>query len=159
MRILVAYASRAGGTEGLAVMLGVDLKEFGHEVGVVPAREVREVDSYDAVIVGGAVYTFRWHEDARRFVKRFRTALQARSVWLFSSGPLDDSARNKSIRPVRFVRKAMAMVGAERHMTFGGRLTEEARGNRKALVVGDWRDPDHVREWAETIAKKLAEES
>ncbi|MFZ0493694.1 MAG: flavodoxin domain-containing protein [Acidimicrobiia bacterium] len=159
MRILVAYASKTGGTKGLAEMLGGDLREMGHDVDVVPAVDVRDVGFYQAVIVGGALYIFRWHRDARRFVKRFRVALRERPVWLFSSGPLDDSARTKDIPPVRFVRKAVTMVGAKGHATFGGRLTEAARGNNKALAVGDWSDPEHVREWAESIAKELAEAS
>jgi menaquinone-dependent protoporphyrinogen oxidase len=155
----VAYASKAGGTEGLAEMVGGDLRELGHEVDVVPAGDVQEVDSYGAVVIGGALYIFRWHRDARRFVKRFRVALRGRPVWLFSSGPLDDSARTKDIPPVRFVRKAVTMVGAKGHATFGGRLTQAARSNNKALSVGDWRDPEHVKEWTETIAKELAEAS
>jgi menaquinone-dependent protoporphyrinogen oxidase len=155
MKILVAYASKAGGTEGLADMLGADLREMGHDVDVVPAKDVQGVGSYGAVILGGALYIFRWHRDARRFVKRFRGPLSARPVWLFSSGPLDDSARTKDIPPVRFVRKAMAMVGARGHVTFGGRLTEAARGNKTALAVGDWRDPAQVGEWASRISESL----
>jgi len=27
---------------------------------------------YDAFVVGGALYTMRWHRDARRFVRRYR---------------------------------------------------------------------------------------
>ena len=60
---------------------------------------------------------------------------------------------------MRFVRKAVTMVGAKGHATFGGRLTQAARSNNKALSVGDWRDPEHVKEWTETIAKELAEAS
>lgn len=152
MHILVAYGSKMGGTEGLAEMLGGELSELGHEVEVRPARRVKEVTPYEAVIVGGAVYYFFiWHRDARRFVKRHRARLRERPVWLFSSGPLDDSARTKDIPPMRSVRKAMERIGAKGHVTFGGRLQNETRG----LPVGDWRDPDHVREWAKHISDEL----
>ena len=42
------------------------------------------------MIVGGALYAFRWHKDARRFVKRHADELAGRPTYFFSSGPLDD---------------------------------------------------------------------
>jgi menaquinone-dependent protoporphyrinogen oxidase len=151
VRVLIAYASKMGGTRGLAEMLGGELARLGHEADVRPASRVESITDYDAVIAGGALYVWRWHTDARRFVKRFQTSLRERPVWLFSSGPLDESAREGEIPPVRFVRKAMDRTGARGHMTFGGRLTDESRG----LPVGDWRDPDQVRKWAEHIDQTL----
>lgn len=153
MRILVAYGSKMGGTQGLAEMLASDLEELGHDIDVRPAAEVADVEPFQAVILGGALYYFiSWHKDARAFVKRHRSALQHRPVWLFSSGPLDDSASEKDIPPVRPVRRAMEYVGARGHVTFGGRL-EEKSGN---LPLGDWRNPEHVRQWAEQISGELA---
>lgn len=147
MRVLIAYASKMGGTKGLAEMLGDEFARLGHEADVRPAGRVESITEYDAVIVGGALYILRWHADARRFVKRFHTHLAERPVWLFSSGPLDESAGEGGIQPVRFVRKTITRIGARGHMTFGGRLTDESRG----LPVGDWRDPNQVRGWAEQI--------
>ena len=152
MKVLVTHGSKMGGTAGLAEMLGSGLKELGHEVDVKPARGVQDVRPYDAVIVGGALYMLRWHRDARRFVRRHRAALRQRPVWLFSSGPLDDSAVAKDIKPVGFVRKAMGRIGARGHVTFGGRMLD----NRRGMPAGDWRDPDQVRDWAKRISDELA---
>ena len=153
MRVLVAYGTKMGGTKGLAEMLGSDLVDLGHAAEVLPAKNVKDIDGYEAVILGGALYYFvSWHKDARSFVKRHRNALRQRPVWLFSSGPLDDSATEKDIPPVRSVRKAMDQIGARGHVTLGGRL-QEKNGN---LPIGDWRDPAHVRRWAEQIAGELA---
>jgi len=134
MRVLVAYASKHGGTLGLAEWLTDALRESGFEVTLSPARDVHEIADYEAVVVGGSLYVFRWHADARRFVKRHREALSAKRVWLFSSGPLDESARETEIAPVRFVRKAMTEIGARGHRTFGGRLLP---GTSSALPVID----------------------
>ena len=153
MKVLVAYGSKMGGTQGLAEMLGESLGELDHQVDARPAVEVADVGPYEAIVVGGALYYFFvWHEDARSFIRRHRRALQHKPVWLFSSGPLNESAREKEITPVRFVRRAMRRIGARGHVTFGGRL-EERNGN---LPIGDWRDPDHVREWAGRISAELA---
>jgi menaquinone-dependent protoporphyrinogen oxidase len=151
--LLVAYGTKLGGTKGLAEMVGSDLVDLGHEVDVLPAKDVNDIDSYEAVILGGALYYFiSWHKDARDFVKRHKKELQQRPVWLFSSGPLDESATDKDIPPIRSVRRAIEQVGARGHVTFGGRL-EEKQGN---LPVGDWRDPEHVRSWAEQVSAELA---
>ena len=134
MRVLVAYGTKMGGTEGLAEMVGSDLVDLGHTVDVLPARDVKRIDDYEAVILGGALYYFiSWHKDARDFVKRHRKALQQRPVWLFSSGPLDESATEKDIPPIRTVRRAMEQIGARGHVTFGGRLEEE----QGRLPIGD----------------------
>jgi len=159
MRVLIAYGSKMGGTHGLANWLGHDLKEIGdYEVDVRAADIVESIDSYDAVIVGGALYIFRWHRDARAFVRRFRKELKEKPVWLFSSGPTDDSASNDSIPPVRGVAKSMEKIGARGHMTFGGRIPENAEGMAKKMAeenAGDWRDPTQVRDWAREIASEL----
>jgi len=156
VRILVAYGSKMGGTRGLAEMLGRDLIELGHDVEVLSGSEVDDVSAFEAVVIGGAVYYFiSWHKDARRIIKRHLAELRTKPVWVFSSGPLDDSATEADIPPIKSVAKLLDHVGARGHMTFGGRLEEEARG----LPVGDWRDADHVRRWAEQIHGELAMEA
>lgn len=152
MQVLVAHASKRGGTEEMAGWVGSILEEQGFEVDVRPASDVVDVDPYDAVIVGGALYVFRWHKDARRLVKRHTAELRSKPVWLFSSGPLDESATEETIPPVRGVKKLMERVGAVGHMTFGGRMLPGQGGQ---LPVGDWRDRDQVASWAKEIAAEL----
>lgn len=155
MRLLVAYGSKMGGTKGLAEMLGTELTSLGYEVDIRRGRDVSEVTPYDAVIVGGALYYFiSWHKEARGVVKRHLADLRQRPVWLFSSGPLDDSATEKDIPPIKSVAKLIDRVGARGHVTFGGRL-EKKSGD---LPVGDWRSADHVRQWAELLDQELVAE-
>ncbi|NNC93531.1 MAG: flavodoxin [Acidimicrobiia bacterium] len=159
MRVLVAYGSKMGGTKGLAEMVGAELENNGFHVDVMPARSVRDVADYEGVIVGGALYSLRWHKDARRFMKQHRSALRAKPVFLFSSGPLDDSAHTQDLPPVRFVRKHMRQTHARGHITFGGRMPAAATGFPAASMArdnpGDWRDPDRVRMWAKQVAEDL----
>jgi menaquinone-dependent protoporphyrinogen oxidase len=133
--------------------------QAGMEAVVRPGIEARSVDGYDAVVVGGALYANRWHRDARHFVKRETHGLLERPVWFFSSGPLDESARDDGIEPTRQVAKLMARVGTRGHMTFGGRLEPTAKGfPAKSMAKtrsGDWRDPQQVAEWVDTIVAEL----
>lgn len=158
-RILIAYGSKRGGTAGLAAMMGDALTAAGHEVAVSPARDIENPSGFDAVIVAGALYAYRWHRDARRFVRRNRAALSELPVWLVSSGPLDDTAARQQIAPTAQVRKLVTRVGARGHVTFGGCLAPDAKGFPASAMAktkaGDWRDPDHVRRWVTSIAGQL----
>lgn len=154
MTVLVCYGSKRGGTRELAEWIGSSLQEHGITVEIKPARDVTGVDGYDAAIIGGALYVFRWHGDAKRVVRRHGRALSQMPVWLFSSGPLDDSASQETIPPVRYVRRAMENIKAEGHMTFGGRLEP---GSRAQLPVGDWRDREQVEGWVDGIAADLGQ--
>jgi menaquinone-dependent protoporphyrinogen oxidase len=159
MRVLVTYGTKMGGTEGIARMLGETLEARGFDAEVRPANEVEDIAGYDAVIVGGALYMGRWHRHARHFIQRHARQLERKPVWLFSSGPLDDSATQWVIPPVAQVQRLMDWIGARGHMTFGGRLPADARGFIARAMAkthsGDWRDGDQIRRWAVKIADEL----
>jgi menaquinone-dependent protoporphyrinogen oxidase len=159
MRVLVAFASRRGGTAGLSHMISDALTEAGCEVILQPARDVREMTGVDAVIVAGPLYAYRWHRDAQRFIHRNTAALQKLPVWLVSSGPLDDSAEDRDIPPTRQLRKLASRVGARGQVTFGGRLAPDAKGFPASAMAktkaGDWRNPAHVRRWVATVTSEL----
>jgi menaquinone-dependent protoporphyrinogen oxidase len=163
MRVLVVYGSARGGTEGLAEMVRAELRSAGIDSGILPANKVRTLAGYDAVIVGGALYASRWHRAARRFVRRFAGELQKRPTYFFSSGPLDDSALRSEIPPVQGVQGLMERTGARGHVTFGGRLTPDAKGfpasaMAKKMAV-DWRDADHVQRWTRAVATQLRDDA
>lgn len=159
MRALVAYGSKMGGTKGLAEWLAEALNAEGVPTDVWPATDVADLTPYDAVIVGGSLYMFRWHRDAKHFVKRHTKALRTKAVWLFSSGPLDDSASEHDIEPSKQVTALMVRVGARGHHTFGGRLPADAKGFPASSMArdnaGDWRDRAQVEAWAHEIAQAL----
>ncbi|MET8978015.1 flavodoxin domain-containing protein [Streptomyces sp. NPDC004539] len=161
MTVLVVYGSTNGSTAGIAETVAAELRERGLDTEIRPAGSVTDVSRYEAVVVGGALYAGRWHRGARRFVRRHRRALAARPLWLFSSGPLDASAAERDIPPVRGVRRTMTSLDARGHVTFGGCLEEGARGWVAGRILaadkgGDFRDLDAVREWAGRIAGELA---
>ncbi len=157
--VLVTYGSRRGGTAEIAERIAETLRELGRSADCLPAAEVTDLARYGAVIVGGSLYASRWHRDARRFVKRHTAALAQRPVWMFSSGPLDASAVERVIPPVRQVASLIARVRARSHATFGGRLVREPSGFIAAAMAkklaGDWRDWEQVRRWAREIAIAL----
>ena len=160
MRVLVVYGSKRSGTAGIAESIRDALGEQHIDADAVAAEDARSLDGYDAAIVGGALYAMRWPRSARRFVRRNSDALARVPVWFFSSGPLDASATEREIPPVKQVRAMMDRVHARGHATFGGRLTPDAKGFPASAMAkknaGDWRDPEHIRRWVHDIAGALA---
>jgi menaquinone-dependent protoporphyrinogen oxidase len=158
--VLVAYGTRNGSTKGIADLIGNALRDEGLAVTVRPAGDVRDLDGYDAVVLGGALYMGRWHHDARRFVHRHASALAHMPVWLFSSGPLDGSADERDIPPVSQAAGAAGRLRARGHVTFGGRLADGAEGFvAKAMIRngkgGDFRNADRIAAWGRTIAAEI----
>lgn len=162
MTVLVAYGSTNGSTREIAAWIGDELRANGLAAEVRPAAEVTDLAGYEAVVLGGAVYAAGWHHDARAFAHRFAGAATA-PVWLFSSGPLDDSAETGDIPPVPQVEAALAALHARKHVTFGGRASDEAHGwlGREAHRLAarghgaDFRNPGRIRSWTRAIAAEL----
>jgi menaquinone-dependent protoporphyrinogen oxidase len=159
MQILVTYGSKRGGTQGLAQHVADELRAEGFVVDVQPVSEVHDLSEFDAVIVGGALYSGRWYRGARKFVTRHAAELRQCQTYFFSSGPLDGTAVQRDISPVPSVAELMRRVGARGHATFGGRLSPYARGFTASAMAkkraGDWRDPGQVRDWTREVAGQL----
>lgn len=85
--ILVAYATRYGSTQEVAEQIAATLRESGFEVSLQPARQVRTLEGYRAVILGAPLYIGRWLKDARRFLARHQQALAKCPVAIFTLGP------------------------------------------------------------------------
>jgi menaquinone-dependent protoporphyrinogen oxidase len=159
VQVLVVYGSTRGGTAGLAHMVADASATQGLSTSVRRAGDVRDLGDADAVIVGGAIYSNRWHPDAVAFVGRHRAALRQLPVWFFSSGPLDDSARSGALAAIPQVSKLAREIDIHGHVTFGGMLDKRPSGILAISAwrtVGDFRDRRHVSEWVERIAGELS---
>ncbi|WP_329241474.1 flavodoxin domain-containing protein [Streptomyces sp. NBC_01478] len=161
--VLVAYGTTNGSTAQIAEAVADVLRKAGLTADLLPARSVLDVRPYGAVVLGSGLYAGRWHRDARRFLSRHGRQLAERPLWLFSSGPLDASASERDIPPVRGVRRAMARLEARGHVTFGGCLEEGAKGRIAQSIVrngkgGDFRNFTEIEEWAARIADELLNE-
>jgi menaquinone-dependent protoporphyrinogen oxidase len=160
MRVLVTAASRHGATMEVARAIADVLRDTGLDTSVHRPEDVDSVDAYDVVIVGSAVYMGRWMSAAREFVERNADALRARSVWIFSTGPIGDPL--KPAEEPADVATMLALSGARDHRLFGGRLDKGHLGFGERTVVrlvgagdGDYRPWDDIAAWASMIARAL----
>ena len=163
--ILVAYGSKYGSTAGIAEAIGETLRDRGLVTDVLPARDVRRIDGYDAVVVGSGVYAGRWHGDAAGLLKRFERELGCRPTWLFSSGPTGGNPKAEAEMaatlaaqpdPPGNISKVARRIGPRDHRTFAGRVGGGMGGIfARWIPKGDWRDFDAIRAWATEIARSV----
>ncbi len=174
-RVLVVYASRHGATRGIAERIAATLRQTGAEVTLQPAGRADKPAGYAAVILGSALYYFRWLKEATGFVRRHRDVLAQRPVWLFSSGPLGTATideRGNDVRaaagPKDLAELQSAIAPRDHRVFFGAfdpqsapvglleRVVRLLPAARAAFPVGDFRDWREIDAWVGDIARALA---
>jgi menaquinone-dependent protoporphyrinogen oxidase len=165
LRVLVVVATKHGSTKEIAeaVVRGLaddDTQEAPLTVVLQEAEHAPSPAGFDAVVVGSAVYAGRWREPARDWVSAHAAALRTRPVWLFSSGPIGSPPfppdEPHDVHPLS------ELIGARGHRSFPGRLDKDLLSfGERAMVtamrapLGDFRDWDEIRAWAEEVATQL----
>ncbi len=160
LNVLVTAASKHGATLDIAREIAETLGVAGVGATVVPVELVEDLDEYDAVVLGSAVYAGRWLEPAKRFVDRERPGLASRATWLFSSGPIGDPLKPEEV-PVD-VAPMVELIAPRDHRIFPGRIDKRLLGFAERAIVaalhvpeGDYRNWDEIREWSRSIAVAL----
>jgi len=174
MTVLVAYASKHGSTKGIAERIGQRLETAGLSVVVEPVNEVRDVRSFEALVLGSALYMWHWLDPARSFARREGKALSGKPVWIFSSGPFGDETVDKQGRDVLEVAgpkeldELCRQLSPRDHKVFWGAwdatnrpiglmetFTSKMPGAWKAFPSGDKRQWPIIEAWADGIAREL----
>jgi menaquinone-dependent protoporphyrinogen oxidase len=184
MKVLVVYASRHGGTRGIAERIGEVLAAEGCEAPVVAPDAAPAVASFDAVVIGSGVYMGSWLKEATEFIDSNQEALATLPVWLFSSGPLPGSSRTRttqdpitdSLGPTdglgsggrQRIEALSRAIHPRDHQVFEGafdpadpprtmpeRLLRMMPSSNRILPPGDFRDWPAIEAWAHAIARAL----
>lgn len=167
MNVLVIYASRLGSTRGIAERIATRLKADGLAATAAPVESVTDLRAYDGFVIGSAVYAGHWLIPAGRFIEDHRAVLAAHPVWLFSSGPVGDSAtRRPAVSPLG-IEALGATVSAREHRIFAGAFDRQtldtvALGKVERIIArrfvpeGDFREWTEIDAWADDIARDLS---
>src|SRR5712691_1100431 len=161
MTVLVAYTSKHGSTQGIAERIAEKLRQLGKEAQARPMGAVEDPGSYEALVIGSAVYYGSWLKEATEWVHRNQAVLAGRPVWLFSVGPLGTEVKDAEQQPKEMAEFQQAIGPREQRIFFGAldhsRLSFAERVMVKAVRApeGDFRDWEAIEAWAESIARDL----
>ncbi len=165
-RILVAFASTHGSTQEVAGVVAETLRGQGLAVDLQPARNVRSLEGYSAVILGAPLYILHLHKDALRFLSHHQKELSnGLPVAVFAGGPFGkgDEEEWKEVRKELDGELAkfpwLAPVSVQ---VIGGRFDPALLHFPWNLVPAlkqmpptDLRDWDAIRAWATSLVLKF----
>jgi menaquinone-dependent protoporphyrinogen oxidase len=167
-RVLVAYATAAGSTAGIADRIAEILRTTGCEAVCRPAGPDADPADFDALVLGSAVHNMAWLPSALEVLHR--AAAQSRPVWCFSVGGVNPRGRYTryitSREAARLAQQFPTGFIPREHRVFGGVVDMEGTPLWGRLVyrlsgarAGDRRDWPAIETWARRIAGDLAEAS
>ena len=164
-KVLIAYASTHCSTEEIAETVAATIRERGLAVDLQPARNVRTLAGYQAVVLGAPIYLFHLHKDALHFLSRHQKTLSSGlPVAIFAGGPIEiykdqweeirrqldqELANFPWLRPI-----AVEVVGG-RFNPAKLRFPYNLIPALKKMPPSDLRDWEAIRRWAGTLAAEL----
>jgi menaquinone-dependent protoporphyrinogen oxidase len=162
--ILVTYSTIHGSTQEVAEQVAATLREQGSAVDLLPAKQVRSLDEYRAVVLGAPLYMFHWHREALNFLSRHRTALAQKPVAIFALGPVNNDEKEFQGAREQLDKELVKFpwlvpVTIE---IFGGKMDPpnfrfpyKLIPARNKMPVSDIRNWEAIRSWAGNLLSKL----
>ena len=165
MKVLVTYASKHGSTAEIARHISEILQENQLAVTFGTIGEVNYVASYDAIIIGSALYSRQWMPAATQFLKTRVDILASKPTWLFSTGPTGEGIAHEMFGGFRFTEELQPYVDTIQprdSAVFHGKLdlaklslAELQSVKNYGGALGDFRDWDTITAWAQGIVREL----
>jgi menaquinone-dependent protoporphyrinogen oxidase len=165
-KVLVVYASSHGSTQEVAGVVAVILRENDLTVDLQPARSIRTLEGYSAVVLGAPLYMFHLHKDALRFLSKHKKALTRDiPIAIFAGGSIE-SGEETELQEVRkqldqelakfpwLIPLAVEVIGGKFDPTrlhFPWNLIPALR----QMPARDLRDWEAIRAWACGLVEKL----
>jgi menaquinone-dependent protoporphyrinogen oxidase len=164
--ILIPYATFTGSTAEVAEEIAKVFTARGFNVKIQPAKSVKDLKGYDAVVLGSAVRITKTHSEAQSFMQRHAKALANLPVALFvvcltMKDPSDENCATVDGYLGQLKAKAPGVQPLAEGKFAGVFEIERLSGiwkwtmSRGELEQGDFRNWDEIHAWAEELANKL----
>ena len=172
-KVLICYGTRYGSAGEIAENIGEILRESGNTVEVANLKKdkVKDLESFDFIIVGSGIQMGRWTKEPLKFLKKNRDILSRKKVALFVScmSATKPETCNQGRRDYldkiiaefpEIIPISMGLFGGLIDPTRGGRMTkglmtsllkEFAKEGEEAPEYVDLRDWEQIRLWTENL--------
>ncbi|HUL21451.1 MAG TPA: flavodoxin domain-containing protein, partial [Thermodesulfobacteriota bacterium] len=166
-KVLVAYSSYCGSTGGVAEAIGKVLCDKGAVVDVRLVKNVGDISSYQAAIIGSAIRSASWWPEAISFVegnkKTFSRIPVAYFLTCLALVKESEESRRMARSYMEPVLKAVPEVKPMDMGLFSGaldysklnliyRTVMKSKMGKKGVPEGDFRDWTAIRAWAEGLS-------
>jgi menaquinone-dependent protoporphyrinogen oxidase len=166
MKVQVICGTRLGTTRQIADRIAERLERAGIDARSMAPEEIVGDPAADAYVLGSGVYAGHWQKAIARFAREKAATLRQRPVWLFSSGPVGDTAVGSAPMEPKEASEFRRLLDARDHRVFAGALDRdtvegsdlsrlERAITRRFIPEGDWRDWGSIDRWADEIASSL----
>ncbi len=163
-KILVAYATRAGSTAGVADAIGKKLAQSGAVVDVKPLKNVQSLDGYQAVVLGSAIRAGAVLPELTDFVKTYKDELgKIPTAYFIVCMIVRENTEKNRQTAVSYFDPLRAEVVPVDTGIFAGKLDYSRLSFIEAFIIkyiigtpeGDLRDWQKINDWAENLSPKL----
>lgn len=168
-KILITYASRTGSTAGVAQAIGQALIDAGAHVDVCSMSDVKNLDSYKAIVAGSAIQGGTWLPEAIQFIRKNQLTLSQKPfasflVCMTLAMPKNDYRQHVAT----WMQPISALVKPVSEGLFAGVLDiskipsiSDKIKFRLSVIMGIWSEGDHrdwqaIRSWTMSIASLLS---
>ncbi|MHA1967273.1 MAG: flavodoxin domain-containing protein [Candidatus Hodarchaeales archaeon] len=157
-KTVLVYATRWGATTETAIEIIRVMKEkYQIEVDLINLKDKNtknpDISSYDNIILGVSVARFRWAKEGKNFLKKNKRILLDKKLFVFvSSGGAGDAYQDKDFEKYEELQKKWIDNNLDKWgLQFASRKALGGRYVGQFSHLGDNRDWDQIRSWAEEI--------
>ena len=167
-KLLIAYGSWAESTQEVAMKMAATIRnEKNIDVDVLPAKEVKDISSYQGVIIGSGIRAGMFHSSIIKFLKKFRKAWGNKpgAFFICCLTMKEDTEANRK-EAASYMEKLYAKVPEFKPVEvglFGGAvnydklpfLFRKMFENSDEITEGDFRDWNAINGWSLEICNAL----
>jgi menaquinone-dependent protoporphyrinogen oxidase len=176
-KVLIAFTTWAGSTHQVAEEIARDLINENIQITILPAKEVKSINEYSAVILGTPIHAGQTTGDFNKFLRKYHSELSSKKTAFFvvCFNLIEDTESNQ-IQTISWLNKSTGKFPEIKPVSTGlfagAAMTDSPEFNKlnffvkkiiesmnKSMVSekgkSDFRELEKIHAWTEDLVKKI----
>ena len=176
-KVLIAYSTWAGATHEVAIEIGKVFQANLFDVEVITAKECKNIDDYDAILLGTSIHAGQTVKSFRQFIKQNIDVLIKKPTALFVvCATMNDDSEDNREETLAWLDRVIGKYEKFKPLSiglFGGAtITNGEDFNKLNILIrttitamnkkmideygrSDFRDWEFIHSWAEDVIKEI----